>query len=91
MTGKRKALAAVLAGGLGILAGASLAGLQGDANGDGSLSYPEMVLAHPGMTRTLFARIDANGDGRVTAAEMEAAVAAGLLAAAEGESGAEGQ
>lgn len=78
---KRKTPYAVLAVVVGIAAGAALAALEGDANGDGLLSYPEMTLLHPKMTRTLFGQIDANGDSLVDVAERDAAIADGLIEA----------
>lgn len=78
---KRKTPYAALAVAVGIAAGAALAALEGDANGDGFLSYPEMTLLHPEMTRTLFGQIDANGDSVVDASERDAAIAEGLIKA----------
>lgn len=52
-----------------------------DTDGDGQLSYNEMLAAHPEMTEETFVAIDANADGAVDADELQAAVEAGLLPA----------
>jgi hypothetical protein len=49
------------------------------ADGDGGLDLAELRSVWPGLTDDDFAVIDANGDGRVDALELEAARAAGLL------------
>lgn len=50
-----------------------------DTDGDGQLSYNELLAAHPEMTEETFVTIDANADGAVDADELQAAVEAGLL------------
>lgn len=50
-----------------------------DADGDGVLSYNELLAAHPSMTEENFIAIDTNSDGAVDADEMKLAEEAGLL------------
>lgn len=52
-----------------------------DTDGDGQLSYNEMLAAHPEMTEETFVAIDTNADGAVDADELQAAGEAGLLPA----------
>ncbi len=50
-----------------------------DADGDGLLSYNELLAAYPEMTEENFTAIDTNSDGAVDADEMKVAEEAGLL------------
>lgn len=50
-----------------------------DTDGDGMLSYNELLAAHPDMTEENFIAIDTNADGAVDADEMKLAEEAGLL------------
>ncbi len=50
-----------------------------DADGDGVLSYNELLAAHPEMTEENFIAIDTNADGAVDADELKVASEAGLL------------
>lgn len=50
-----------------------------DTDGDGLLSYNELLAAHPDMTEENFVAIDTNADGAVDADEMKVAGDAGLL------------
>lgn len=50
-----------------------------DADGDGLLSYNELLAAYPAMTEENFTAIDTNSDGAVDADEMKIAEEAGLL------------
>ena len=43
--------------------------LQSDSNGDGDISYEELVAAKPGYPRSAFDRNDRNGDGVVSSAD----------------------
>lgn len=52
-----------------------------DTDGDGLLSYNELLAAHPEMTEESFVSIDTNADGAVDADELQAGVEAGLLPA----------
>lgn len=55
-----------------------------DMNGDGMLSFPELIVAYPDMTEEAFSAIDTTGDGVLDGAEVAAAVDAGILMASEG-------
>ena len=50
-----------------------------DTDGDGLLSYNELLAAYPEMTEENFTAIDTNSDGAVDADEMTVATDAGLL------------
>lgn len=50
-----------------------------DTNGDGVVSYEEMLAAVPTVTEEAFITIDTNGDGTLDADEYAAAEAAGTL------------
>lgn len=50
-----------------------------DTDGDGVLSYNEMLAAHPTMTEEGFMAIDTNADGAVDADELKLANEAGLV------------
>lgn len=50
-----------------------------DTDGDGLLSYNELLAAHPDMTEEAFVAIDTNADGAVDADELQVAGDAGLL------------
>lgn len=52
-----------------------------DINGDGMYSYAEVRAFAPNLTEETFAILDASGDGLLDAAEIAAAVAAGILPA----------
>jgi hypothetical protein len=54
-----------------------------DTNADGFYSFPELQAAMPDATEDMFTSIDTSGDGLIDAAELAAAVAAGLMPAAE--------
>jgi hypothetical protein len=72
---------------ISLLFAASAASAQSasvDVNGDGFYSLPEVQGAMPDMTQDDFLVLDANGDGLLDAAEIEAATQAGLLATPEG-------
>ena len=75
-------LAAVAAGALGFaatLANAEMSDL--DTDGDGSVSYTELLLAVPELTETDFAALDVDQSGSLDAAEYDAATGAGLIPA----------
>ena len=55
-----------------------------DTNGDGALSYPEMMVAYPDLTEDGFSVMDSTGDGLLDADEVAAAVEAGMIAPTEG-------
>ena len=66
--------------GLAMLATASLADTAiEDANGDGTYSMEEILVAYPNVTDEVFAEIDTNDDGPVDADELALAVPAGVL------------
>lgn len=50
-----------------------------DTDGNGSYSMEELKASYADLTDETFKTIDANADGAVDAAELEAAVAAGVL------------
>jgi len=66
---------------LGVWAGGALAQVDMDADGDGLLSYAEMLIALPDLTEDTFVSMDANGDGMIDADELAAAREAGLVPA----------
>ena len=53
-----------------------------DTDGDGMVSFAEMLAVMPTLTEDTFAAVDANGDGLVDEAELVAAEASGLVPAA---------
>lgn len=55
-----------------------------DSNGDGTLSYGEMLIAMPNLTEAGFTEMDADADQAIDADELAAAISTGLLAPAEG-------
>jgi hypothetical protein len=52
-----------------------------DANGDGLVTFDEMLVAYPAMTEESFGAIDLNGDGTADAEELAVARESGLLPA----------
>jgi len=68
---------AALATTLGTAAFAALADM--DTDGDGVVSFTEMLVAFPTLTEEGFGAMDTNGDGVVDAEEMTAAEEAGLI------------
>lgn len=55
-----------------------------DANGDGLLSYAELIVGYPDLTSEGFTVMDASGDGVLDSAEVADAIAAGLIAPSDG-------
>ena len=55
-----------------------------DTNGDGMITFDEMLAAVPTVTEENFLAIDTNGDGTVDADEYAAAEAAGTLPMQDG-------
>lgn len=53
-----------------------------DTDGDGMVSFAEMLAVMPTLTEDTFAAVDANGDGLVDEAELVAAEESGLVPAA---------
>ena len=72
-------LAAIFA--IGAIASSASAQAELDADGDGVLSYAEMVIGYPELTEEAFVQIDANEDGVVDAEELAAAKENGLIPA----------
>lgn len=64
---------------LTVAASAVTAQSEIDADGDGLLSYNELLAAYPAMTEENFVAIDTNSDGAVDADEMKMATDSGLL------------
>ncbi|HHI69651.1 MAG TPA: hypothetical protein ENJ91_01515 [Rhodobacteraceae bacterium] len=50
-----------------------------DTDGDGMLSFNELLAGFPALTEEQFTQIDTNSDGAVDGDEMKAAQEAGLL------------
>lgn len=75
-------LAALAAGALALAASLAKAEMSDlDTDGDGTVSYTELLLAVPELTETDFAALDADQSGALDAAEYEAATGAGLIPA----------
>ena len=55
-----------------------------DTDGDGVVSFTEMLAVYPTLTEDGFSAVDTNGDGVVDDAEMTAAEQSGLIPATEG-------
>ncbi|MEM9434105.1 MAG: hypothetical protein AAGA12_09295 [Pseudomonadota bacterium] len=55
-----------------------------DADGDGVVSFAEMLVMFPTMTEDGFTAVDLNGDGFVDEAELAAAEEGGLIPATSG-------
>lgn len=53
-----------------------------DADGNGTYSLEELQVAFPDLTAETFATVDADADGEADAAEVSAAIEAGVLAQA---------
>ena len=74
-----------LALGVTLVAPAAFADLSElDTNGDGMITFDEMLAAVPTVTEENFLAIDTNGDGTVDADEYAAAEAAGTLPMQDG-------
>jgi len=69
--------------GLGATAGAMTAQTEGDADGNGTYSYDELVVAFPDLTEETFLTMDTDADGAIDDTELAAARAA-VLVPAEG-------
>lgn len=52
-----------------------------DGDGDGMVSYTELLVAMPEMTEAEFQALDADGDGLLSPEELAAAEEAGLIPA----------
>ncbi|PTX55938.1 EF hand domain-containing protein [Litoreibacter ponti] len=50
-----------------------------DSDGDGVVSFTEMLASYPTLTEEGFSAIDTNGDGVVDEEEMTAATEGGLI------------
>jgi hypothetical protein len=50
-----------------------------DTDGDGMVSYTELLMAMPDMTEEAFAALDTDGDGLLSAEELGPAEEAGLI------------
>jgi len=50
-----------------------------DTDGDGLLSYNELLVTYPAMTEENFTAMDTNSDGAIDADEMKVAEEAGML------------
>jgi len=77
-TGAKLATATLILGLVG--AGQALAQAEMlDTDGDGMVSYTELVVAMPDMTEEEFNALDADADGMLSMEELTAAEEAGLL------------
>ncbi|MCU4653535.1 EF-hand domain-containing protein [Roseibacterium sp. SDUM158016] len=82
--GLRLAPAAMAGIVLGTLVGAGLAMGQAetlDGDGDGMVSYEELLVAVPDLTEDGFTAMDTDADGLLSAEEVAAAVEAGMIPA----------
>ena len=70
--------------GLATSAGIVLAQAQMDANQDGAYSFDELSEAFPDMTEETFMTIDGDGDGMISAEELEIAQEGGMLPSTNG-------
>jgi hypothetical protein len=50
-----------------------------DADGDGMLSFAELLVGYPALTEETYGTMDANADGAIDADELAAAEEAGLI------------
>ena len=64
---------------LTVSATATYAQSEIDTDGDGLLSYNELLAAYPAMTEENLTAIDTNSDGAIDADEMKVANDAGML------------
>jgi hypothetical protein len=62
-----------------LAAGAALGQAEIDTDGDGMVSYTELLLVMPDMTEDDFVALDVNEDGMLDAEEFAAAEEAGLI------------
>lgn len=74
-----KQMICVAAAALGVTVSSSSAMNAMDADGDGVLSFTEMLAAMPLLTVSKYRTIDANADGNVDTGELAAARTAGLV------------
>ena len=59
--------------------GAARAQSEMDTDGDGMVSYAELLASVPDVSAATFEAVDTNGDGGLDATELAAAVQAGVL------------
>ncbi|MEM9392624.1 MAG: EF-hand domain-containing protein [Pseudomonadota bacterium] len=50
-----------------------------DADGDGMLSFAELLVGYPALTEETYGTMDSNADGAIDAEELAAAEEAGLI------------
>ena len=73
----------------GIAAALALTGTQAlaatgmDADGDGLVTFDELLVAMPTLTEETFTTLDANGDGMLDAEEIAAAQESGVIPVAD--------
>lgn len=79
MTAKMLTIATAAAALLG--APAAFAATEIDADGDGMISFEEMLAVMPSITEETFLQVDGNADGLVDATELAAAQEAGVIPA----------
>lgn len=66
---------------IALSAGAAFAASEMDTDGDGLVSFTEILVAVPSLTEETFTSIDANGDGALDDEEMAAAQESGVIPA----------
>ena len=68
-----------------IAAGSAFAqAMDADTDGDGMVTYDELIAAYPDVTEDDFASMDSDGSGSLDEAEMTAAIEAGSLESEDG-------
>ena len=72
-----------LATAIALTATGAFAAGEMDTDGDGAVSFSELVAVHPDVTEETFLSIDTNADGLASEEELTAAMDAGLLPMAE--------
>ncbi|MEX5726726.1 Ca2+-binding EF-hand superfamily protein [Rhodovulum iodosum] len=71
----------ILATAFALGTGAAFAADSLDADGDGAVSFEEMLAVYPATTEEDFSKLDADADGTLSADEVAAAEEAGMIPA----------
>ncbi|MBN2905876.1 MAG: EF-hand domain-containing protein [Rhodobacteraceae bacterium] len=64
---------------LALAGGAAMAAENMDTDGDGAVSFEEMLAVYPATTEEDFGTMDTDADGMLSAEELAAAEEAGLI------------